>query len=200
MTMRKSIKLIAVAVLVALSALLLAGCVNYAFRGSVITPPESLPDFKLTDVQRAPVSLSDLRGKAVLLYFGYTNCADACPLTLSHFAEVKRELGNDAAQVAFVFVTTDPERDTAEVLKGYLARFDPTIIGLRGTPDELASIYQAYHVAVEKQEPPAGQSGYTVGHSDVIYVLDRAGRWRDFFDSNSTVTDIVSDVRYLLNE
>ncbi len=198
--MKKSIKITSVAALVVVSTLLFTGCVNYSFRGTAITPPESLPDFKLAGTQGGAVSLSGLRGKVVLLYFGYTNCADACPLTLSHFAEVKRDLGKDAAQVAFLFVTTDPERDTSDVLRGYLAKFDPTIIGLQGTPGELASIYQAYHVAVEKQEPVAGQSGYTVGHSDVIYVLDRAGRWRDFFDSNSSVTDMISDVQYLLHE
>ncbi len=179
--------------------LLLAGCNSYQLRGSAINPPEVLPDFRLTDTAGQTRAIANLKGQVVLLYFGYTHCTDACPLTLAHFAQVKRGLGKDAEQVAFVFVTTDPERDTADVLKQYLAQFDSTIIGLRGTQDELTTIYQGYHVAAMK-EASAGQSSYTVTHSDVIYVLDRAGRWRDIFDSSSNVADMVSDVQYLIHE
>ncbi len=180
--------------------LFLTGCQSYQFHGNAINPPEALPDFRLTDTAGQTRAVSDLKGRVVLLYFGYTHCPDACPLTLAHFAQVKRDLGTDAGQVAFVFVTTDPDRDTADVLKQYLAQFDPGIIGLRGTQDELSTIYQGYHVAAMKQEANAGQSEYTITHSDVIYVLDKSGKWRDIFDSNSNVGDVVNDVRYLVHE
>ena len=87
-----------------------------------------------------------------------------------------------------------------DALKAYLARFDPSIIGLRGTADEMLTTFNAFHVATIKQEADTGKTDYTVAHSDIIYVLDRAGRWRDFFNSNSNVVDITSDVRYLIDE
>ncbi len=190
--------LVVLASVVALLAL--AGCSKYTFRGNAVDPPVTLPDLKLTDTRGASFSLSAQRGRVVLLYFGYTNCPDACPLTLSHLAQAKRALAAQASDISLVFVTTDPERDTASVLAQYVARFDPAIVALRGSPDELASIYQAYHVSVIREKQTAGKSGYLIGHSDYVYVLDKAGRWRDIFDSTSKVNDIASDVRHLLAE
>ena len=187
-------------VFVIAAVITLAGCSSFAYRGSAVDPPVNLPELKLTDTQGKEFSLSSQRGRVVLLYFGYTHCPDACPETLSHLAQARRVLGQAASSLSIVFVTTDPERDTAEVLKQYIAHFDPAIVALRGTPEELAAIYQGYHVAVIKEEPMAGQAGYQVGHSDLIYVIDKAGRWRESFDSTSSADDLANDVRHLIQE
>lgn len=189
-----------VALLGLVAAIILGGCASYSYRGAQVDPPVKPPDLKLTDTGGNSFALSSQRGRVVLLYFGYTNCPDACPLTLSRLAEARRALGQDGANVSLVFTTTDPERDTADVLRRYVAQFDPSIIALRGSPDELAAVYQAYHVDVVKEEPTAGSSGYWVGHSALVYVIDKAGLWRESLDAESTVQDIVSDLQQLIKE
>ncbi len=173
---------------------------NYTFHGTVLEPAESAPDFTLTDDHGQPFQLKTQQGKVVLLYFGYTRCPDVCPLTLGKLAQVRQALGPDAGPVEVVFITVDPERDTAQVLQDYMARFDPTFVGLRGTWPELDPVVKSYGVTAQKLDLATGTPLGQVEHSSYIYVIDRAGRWRVLFSQDASVADIGADVGFLLHE
>jgi protein SCO1 len=123
------------------------------------------------------VTEADYRGRIVVLYFGYTNCPDLCPITLTNIARVLGRLGADAAPVRVLFVTVDPNRDTLSVLRQYVERFGPQIDGLRGTPDQLAELAGRYHAAYSVT-PATKDHPYEVTHSAVIYVFDGSGAAR----------------------
>ena len=132
--------------------LLLGPARPYTFQGSLIDPPVAAPPFELTDVDGRHIQLSDLDGQVVIIFFGYTSCPDVCPVTLTDFLRIREQLGSNAQEVSFVFVTVDPERDTPERMKKYLTNFDPEIIGLTGTRAELESIWASYGVYEAKME------------------------------------------------
>src|SRR3972149_9089604 len=145
---RKHFLYFSLAALVSLGAIL--GTELFArpsvFQGSLIVPSVPAQDFTFTDQYGQPFELSDQQGKVILMFFGYTNCPDVCPLTLADFKQLKSQLGEAAEQVSFVFITVDPERDTQERIKEYLANFDPAIVGLTGEHHELEHIWQDYGV------------------------------------------------------
>lgn len=124
-----------------------------------------------------PVTASEFHGKVVLLYFGYTQCPDFCPATLTNLAEVLDKLGTLANQVRVLFVTVDPDRDTLDALKGYVKLFAPQIVGLRGTTDQLAELARRYRVAYSVT-PAANGHPYQVTHSSIVFVFDAAGQAR----------------------
>lgn len=167
------------------------------FTGQVMSPVTPAPDFSLTDQQGQPFTLSQQRGKVVLLYFGYMHCPDVCPATLSVFRDVMHTLGGDAQRVRVVFVTVDPERDTAAYLRDYLAQFDPAFIGLTGSLDQLTPVYQAYHIFRQKIET-GGALGYTMTHTSSFEIIDTTGNWRLTHDFGDSTQDITADVRQLL--
>jgi protein SCO1/2 len=136
----------------------------------------------------------------VLVYFGYTHCPDVCPLTLANLAQVRQALGPEASQVQVVFVTTDPERDTAAVLEDYLGRFDPSFVGLRGNWAEITSVLQNYYAAAIKSQGASSTTNYSVDHTAYIYAIDRQQHWRALYPQDTSVGDIVSDIRQLLQE
>jgi len=171
----------------------------YTFNGSLIDPAIPAADFKLVDQFGQPYRLSEQQGKVVLIFFGYINCPDVCPVTLSEFKQIKKELGNQAGQVEFVFVTVDPERDTQERLQQHLAIFDPAIIGLTGVQSDLEEVYKSYGVYVAKQDTGSA-AGYLVDHTARIYVIDRAGNWRLTFPFGTEVKPMVEDILHLLRE
>ncbi|GIV98215.1 MAG: electron transporter SenC [Herpetosiphonaceae bacterium] len=191
---------LALALALFLAALALSACGTYTLRSEPLDPPMALPDFTLTDQTGQSFRLSDQRGRVVLLFFGYTSCPDVCPTTLADLAAVKRELGTDAAQLQVVFVTVDPERDTQEVIRDYLAKFDPAFIGLHGSQEQLAQVYKAYGVTAIVPEHIAAARVHVVDHSPYVYVIDRQGRLRELLDPSDKLEDIVSDVRYLIHE
>jgi protein SCO1 len=170
----------------------------YTFRGSLIDPPVPAADFELTDQNGQIFRLNDQTGKIVLLFFGYTHCPDVCPLTLSHFKQIKTDLGQKADQVRFVFVTVDPERDTADLLRQYLLNFDPEIVGLTDSRQSLESVWKNYGVYQAKQEVGSA-SGYLVDHTARTYLIDRQGNWRLTYPFEMGKDDILQDVLYLLN-
>ena len=134
--------------------------------------------FKLSDQDGKAVTAADYRGRIVLLYFGYTSCPDQCPTTLAKLTNVMRALGHESDQVRVLFVSVDPKRDTAAVLKRYVNFFGPQFVGLRsataGPLDELTRRYRvAYHL-----EPPDRSGGYAVDHSSAIFIFDRDARAR----------------------
>ncbi|MET0089720.1 MAG: SCO family protein [Candidatus Thiodiazotropha sp.] len=137
--------------------------------------PEQLGgDFALTDHFGKPFELSQLRGKLVLLFFGYTYCPDICPTELSNLAAVLDGLGDSAARVQGVFVSLDPERDTPQVLHDYTRYFNPDLLGLTGTPGEVAQVAQQYRVRYQRHEKPDGR--YSLDHSADLYVIDPEGK------------------------
>jgi cytochrome oxidase Cu insertion factor (SCO1/SenC/PrrC family) len=136
--------------------------------------------FTLTDQNGRRASLSDFRGKVVLLYFGYTFCPDVCPTDLAVIAEAIRSLGKSGEQVQPLFVTLDPARDTPELLRHYAAAFHPRLVALAGTEDEVRAVATAYKVFFEKVKPP-GFATYAIDHSAYTFLLDRGGKYVLFF-------------------
>ena len=148
----------------------------------------SLPalSFTMTDAMTGkPVTAADFRGKVTLLYFGYTLCPDFCPTTLTNLAAVLKKLGPKANDVRILFVTVDPNRDSLPVLKQYVALFAPQIVGLRGTPDELATLARRYRVAYSVTPAHDGHP-YEVTHSSIVYVFDESGNARLLVESMAT--------------
>jgi protein SCO1/2 len=184
-----------VAALLTAVVALLAGVLYFTSKptlhGVVLDPPMEAADFQLTDFNGARFTLSELRGAPVVLYFGYTNCQDECPLTMAHLKLAVDMLGEQAANVRVLMITTDPARDTPQAMKEFLGKFDQAFMGLVGTPEQLATVWQAFGVAVE-------DGGET--HSNYIYVLDRAGRLRETFLPDSLPADEAADLRLLLKE
>lgn len=177
----------------------------YQLRGAVIENPQPAPDISLMDANGSRFQISQQRGQLVYLFFGYTNCPDVCPMTLSEMKQLRARLGAQAGQVRFVFVTVDPERDTPERLRAYLSAFDPQFIGLTGSLEELQPVWQAYDVGREIQDKEHSvdhedQGGYLVSHSSRTYVIDRRGRLRVSYAFGTPPEDIESDLRYLLKE
>jgi protein SCO1/2 len=160
-----------------------------SFRGSVITPPWQAPEIRLTDQNGQSFTLSSQQGKVVLLYFGYVNCPDECPLTMAHVKLARESLGNRAGDVQVVMVSTDPVRDTPQALQDFMGHFDPSFLGLTGTLPELQKVWQDYGVTVE-------EGGET--HSTYLYVIDPAGDVRETFLPDTEPKDIARDVNLLL--
>jgi protein SCO1/2 len=173
----------------------------YEWRGAAYDPPRSGVDFTLTDADGQPLSTSDLHGKVILLYFGYTYCPDFCPATLTDFQRVKQDLGDDADQVAFVMVSVDPKRDTPERLKEYLDFFDPSFIGLTGSEDDLAPVKDQFGIIASPgtATPQAnGNDVYWVDHSTKTYVLDKNGDLALEYAFGTSADDITADVQHLI--
>ena len=188
--------------LVALIALLaLAGCSpgGPKFRGSDITGVDYGKDFALTDQNGRQRHLQDLRGKVVVLLFGYTHCPDVCPTTLAAFAQVMRQLGADAERVQVLFATLDPQRDTQAVLARYVPAFDPRILGLYG--DGAATRRTAKEFRIFYQKVPGQTPGdYTLDHNSQSYVFDTRGRLRLLERASDIVAALPHDIRALLKE
>ena len=184
-------------------ALLLAGWRmfggSYKYQGSLIDPPVPAADFTLTDQNGQPFRLSDQRGKVALVFFGYTNCTDVCPITLTAYARIRARLGAQADRVSFIFITVDPQRDTAEQMRTELAKFDPAIIGLTGTRAQLEPVWKDYGVF---QDPQASNNltQYEVNHSSTIYAIDAKGNWRLTYPADMDWETITTDVQHLIKE
>lgn len=155
-------------------------------------------NFTLTDHDGQRFQLASLRGRAVLIFFGYTSCPDACPTTLSKLSSVYRRLGNDAKRVKTLYVSVDPGRDTPAVLKADLGAFELDALGLTGTRAEIDKVVAQYGAEYQIIPTPNSAMKYTVAHSTMLYVLDTAGRARLEFPYEATVDQIVSGVRAVL--
>jgi protein SCO1/2 len=162
-------------------------------------PAREMQGFTLTDTDGEPLALSDLEGKPVLLYFGYTFCPDFCPATLTDFQRVKEQLGDDAEDVAFVMVTVDPARDTPERLKEYLEFFDPAFIGLTGSEEEITEVKRDFGIVASAGEATPEQGGfYFVDHSTQTYLLDQENNLVLEYPWGTVPEDITEDVEYVL--
>jgi len=186
--------------LVSAFALAAAGCMESKpqFKGVDLTGADYARDFQLTDHNGQPRSLQDFKGKVVVVFFGFTQCPDVCPTTLAELAEAKKLLGADGDKLQGIFVTVDPERDTPEVLKAYMANFDPSFLALRGTPEQIAAVakdFKLYYKKVEGKTPGA----YTMDHGAASYVYDPQGRLRLYARYGSGAQAMADDIRLLLN-
>ncbi|HNH35644.1 MAG TPA: SCO family protein [Rhodocyclaceae bacterium] len=155
--------------------------------------------FALQDPDGRRVALADLRGRSVLLYFGYTYCPDVCPTDLLAIARLLRLMGPDADRLQPVMITLDPERDRPEVLGPYVASFDPRFLALRGSPEDTRAVADAYKVFYEKVRPADG-APYLIDHSAFIYLLDEEGRYVAFFPPGTTPERMATMIRDLRAE
>nr|WP_283949904.1 SCO family protein [Limobrevibacterium gyesilva] len=140
-------------------------------------PPDIGGPFTLVDGSGKQVTDREFRGKYLLVYFGYTYCPDVCPTTLAEVSAALDKLGSKAAQVQPLFITVDPKRDTPEVMKRYTDAFDSRIIGLTGTPEEIAVVAKEYRVYYAADRPGDGRDDYTVDHSSILYLMGRDGEF-----------------------
>lgn len=158
-----------------------------------------VPDlaFSMTDDAGRAVSAADYRGKIVLLYFGYTNCPDVCPMTLAKLARAIRAAGGRGDDVRVLFVTVDPERDSLARMHAYVNSFGPEFVGLRATPAALKELTRRYRVAYSLA-PADAQGRYEVNHSSGVFVFDRDGRGALLMLPKATVEDLSVDLQRLL--
>lgn len=141
-------------------------------------------------------SLADFQGKATVVFFGYTACPDICPTMLAKLADVMKVLGSDAERVQVLFVTVDPQRDSAERLKDFVPWFNPTFLGLRGDEVQIKAAMEEFRVFAARKLVE-GELGYVIDHSTGAYVFDPAGRLRLYVKDTSSVEEIASDIRLL---
>lgn len=150
--------------------------------------------FALTDHTGKAVTDADYRGKLMLVYFGYTYCPDVCPTGLSNIAHALDMLGADADKVVPLFISVDPERDTTEILAAYVAQFHPKIIGMTGTPEQVADAARAYRAYFSKTKVE-GSADYLVDHSAIAYLMGPDGRFRMHFSHGASPEDMAAGIR-----
>jgi protein SCO1/2 len=171
--------------------LLVAGRMPAPVAASAVGGP-----FRLVDQNSKAVTDEDLKGRPFLVFFGFTHCPDICPTTLFEVSEVLRQLGPDAARARALFVTVDPERDTPEKLKDYLASFDPHLIGLTGEPEAVDRMLKAYRVYYKKVPTEGG--GYTMDHTALVYLMDKQGRFVAPFSLKQGPAEAAANLRRYL--
>jgi protein SCO1 len=178
---------------------LLAGCQpsKPTFNSIDITGANYARDFVLTDAGGKKRALGEFRGKVVAVFFGFAQCPDVCPTTLSDFAQIKETLGADGERLQVIFITVDPQRDTPAVLGSYVSSFDPSFIGLTGTAEEISATAREFKVFYQKVAGKTDMS-YTIDHTAGSYVFDKDGRIRLFVKHAAGVDAIAADVKQLL--
>ena len=202
MKKRRTLKVIAILATMPMLASLLPACSENqpSFAAIDVTGADYARDFSLADHNGQTRSLKDFSGKVVVVFFGYTQCPDVCPTSMAELAETRKKLGLEGARVQGLFVTLDPERDTPEVLKAYMANFDPSFLALRpASAEQLASLAKDFKVYYKKVEGKTATS-YTMDHSAGSYVFDTRGKLRLFTRYGSGVPALVSDIQQLLKQ
>jgi protein SCO1/2 len=151
---------------------------------------------KLTDQDGAPFDSASLAGKPFAVFFGFTNCPQVCPTTLSEMSQVYDQLGDQAKDLTTIFVTIDPERDTPPVLKEYLSNFSGRFVGLSGTPEQVAEVAKAYRVFYKKV--PTSDGSYTMDHTAVMYLMDRKGEFQAVIGYGEEHARFIEKIKALL--
>ena len=168
-----------------------------SFRGADITGANYARSISLPDANGQPRTLGDFKGKVTVVFFGYTQCPDVCPTTMAELAQVKKALGPDGEKLQAVFITVDPERDTPEILRSYMASFDPGFVALRGTPEQTQATAKEFKVYYSKV-PGKTEGSYTMDHSAGAFVLDTKGNVRLFERYGAGAEGLTADIKALL--
>jgi protein SCO1/2 len=166
-------------------------------KAGVFDPPRAAPDFSLEGSDGGELKLSRYRGKVVVLGFGFSHCPEICPTTLATLARAQKKLGAGAKELQVVYVTVDPERDSPERLRAYLAAFDPSFIGGTGSPERLAKVREAYGIFAARI---GGKDRYGFDHSSFVYLVDREGSLRALIPYGRSADDIAHDIAILLKK
>ncbi len=179
---------------------LLAACTEKKaeFKSVDITGADYAKDFKLADHNGRERTMADFKGKVVVMFFGFTQCPDVCPTSMAELAQVKKSLGADGDRLQGVFVSVDPERDTPEVLKAYMAAFDPSFLAFRPTPEQLPVLAKDFKLYYKKSEGKTPTS-YTMDHTAASYIYDTKGRLRLYARYGSGAEVLASDIRQLID-
>ena len=182
-------------------ALALAGCERAApphhFNAIDLTGATYAQGFDLPDFNGKPRTLADFAGKVTVVFFGYTQCPDACPTTMAELSGILKTLGPDASRVQVVFITVDPSRDTAALLKNYVTNFRPDFLALRGDEAQTQAIIRNFKLVVEKV-PGKTADSYTIDHTAGTYIFDPQGRIRLFASQSLDPTLLTADIQALL--
>lgn len=198
MTMTRTRRMATAALLALTTWLCACSKAPVAFQGIDITGADYARQLHLTDVDGQPRTLADFKGKVAVVFFGYTQCPDVCPTTLAEIAAVKKQLGPKGDQVVGVFVTIDPERDTAPVLKAYVGSFGADFVALRGSVDEVKEAAREFKVFFAKV-PGSTEGSYTMDHSALSFVFDAQGRVRLAERYGVGAEALAKDVKALLD-
>jgi protein SCO1 len=189
-----------IGLVVGLSSIIVLGLYlrPHQFSGTILQSPQPAYNFTLAGPQDKPVSLTDFKGKVVLLFFGYTSCPDVCPATMQKLRDTRKLLGKNADKVQVIMVTVDPEKDTSKRINGYLSMFDPTFIGLTGNLKEITMDASQYGVFFEKR-PYNEKGGYLIDHTATVMLIDPNGYLRVIYPFNATAGGITDDIIYILS-
>jgi protein SCO1/2 len=181
------------------AALALSACGEnkVPFTGIDITGADYANGFSLTDHNRQPRTLADFKGKAVVIFFGFTQCPDVCPTSMTEMAQAKQLLGADGDRLQGLFVSIDPERDTPEIMKAYMAAFDPSFLALYAKPEELPEVAKSFKIYYKKVVGSSPET-YTMDHSAGSYVYDPQGRVRLYHRYGTGAQALADDVKRLL--
>jgi protein SCO1/2 len=184
---------------IAAIALVLAGCGadQPEFKSTDVTGAGFGRGFSLTDHTGKPRTLADFRGKAVVVFFGFTHCPDVCPTALGTLAEAKRQLGPDGERVQGIFISLDPERDTPKLLANYVPAFDASFLGLVGDAQATAEVAKEFKVMYQKS-PGKTPDSYTIDHSAGMFVFDPEGRLRLYVGHGQGADALAHDLREIL--
>lgn len=189
------------AMLLAAAALTLTACSPPPppFNASEVSGIAYGKDIGIADTSGQIRRIEDFKDQVTLVFFGFTRCPDVCPSTLMRLRQVRDALGDDAGKLQVLLVSVDPERDTPDRLEAYVKNFDPSFIGLRPEPNELAKVIKAFH-AIAVKVPTADGKDYTVDHSATIYVYDRRNQLRLIAQPDIAIDAFAADLRRLAQE
>lgn len=180
----------------------LVGCSDPQSKWSLYDVSGHLPDleFALQGAGNKTVTQKDLKGKTVLMFFGYASCPDICPTTMAQLTEVIQNLGDQAKDVRIVFISVDPHRDTPDILQAYVDAFNKNAIGLTGTESQIANLARRYRIAyqIEKPKPGASADSYDVTHSRGVFIFDNKGQARLLASDTEAVDLVTQDVKKLI--
>ena len=191
-------------ILAALVLLLAAGIGSYAWFNRAMHGPQGSGialvggPFSLVDQNGKRVTEKDFLGKYMLVFFGYTFCPDVCPTELQVMSAALDQLGPEADRIEPIFVSIDPARDTPEVLKAYVANFGPRLVGLTGTPEEVAAIAKAYRVFYAKAGNSSSTADYLMDHSSIIYLMGPDGRFLKHMAYTTDVAKLAAELKEML--
>jgi protein SCO1/2 len=191
------------------SLLLVLGCAIEAQATEALLPQDKVleqaaaptgGDFTLQSIE-GPISTRDLRGKVLMLYFGYTKCPDVCPSSLAFITQALHALSPDELdKVVSIFISVDPKRDNVQALADYVAYFHENFIGLTGSADEIAAVARRYGAQYSEVDLPGSAFGYSVNHSSATYLVDKKGELRFVFPHQTLPSIMLEGLRYLMAE